>query len=104
MIRYSTPEIVISADVDLSNIAGFWISFKQDDITLRKTKSEVSINQNVVSVTLTQEETAMFIPKKMVQVQLRWIDENEVATGSNIVSIYFDDVLEEEVITLANSN
>ena len=103
MIRSSTPTIEIQTDIDLQSLSGFWVSFKQGNEILRKTKSEVEIIENTLKVRLTQEETAKFKAEQLVEIQLRWLSENGSAGGSNIERVQFGRVLEDEVITNENS-
>ena len=104
MLRYSTPTIEIEADINLEDFAGLWVSLKQGTIVLRKTKKDLTISGNTLSFELTQEETARFIFTAPVEVQVRWISMDSKTSGSNIVSVHFERVLENEVITIENSN
>lgn len=104
MLRYSTPMIEIESDLNLEDFAGLWVSLKQGKTVLRKTKNDLTINGNTLSFALTQEETAGFISTVPVEVQVRWISMDSKTSGSNIVSVYFERVLENEVITIENSN
>ena len=101
MLRYSTPTIYIETDMDLTDSTALWISFKQGDVVLRKTKEELEIKPDVIEVTLNQEETSMFEAYENVKIQLRWLIGSK-AGGSNIISVKFYDVLENEVITGEN--
>lgn len=103
MIRYSTPTIEIETDIDMDQVDGFWVTFKQNENILRKRKSECAVNGKNISITLTQEETAMFKAYEYVQIQIRWIRGGK-ASGSNIEYILFSEVLENEVIDIENSN
>lgn len=102
MIRYSTPTIEIESDVDFNSFANIWFSFKQGDTILRKTKSDVTIDDKIAKIELTQAETGMFSAEKPVECQVRWITSDNKAGGSNIVLINFKRVLEEGEITVEN--
>lgn len=101
MIRYSTPTITIETDIELQDLTEIWVSFKQDNTILRKTKEQITIDNNIIKIFLTQEETAKFKAYENVMVQVRWL-KDDIAGGSNIVSVLFNEVLEDEAI--ANGN
>lgn len=105
MIRYSTPKIIISTDLDLSVFAEIWVTFKQDEIIIKKTKTDILIkNNNEVEIQLSQEETSQFKAYKPVFVQIRYITPDDLAGGSEIKSILFDESLQDEIISYENTN
>lgn len=104
MLRYSTPTITLETTLNLDNFVGFWLSLEQDDIILRKTKKDLVILGNEVSFSLSQEETAMFTDKKLVKIQLRWISLDGKSGGTELTTIRFGEVIEDEVMTIENSN
>lgn len=104
MLRYSTPIIEIETDINLADLTALWVSFRQDSVILRKTKEQVKIEGTILKVRLSQEDTAMFKADNIVEVQIRWLTENGSASGSNIASVVFGRVLEEEVISVEGSN
>lgn len=100
MIRYSTPTIEIETDIDnLQDFSEIWVSFKQNDVILRKTKEQIKIDGKNISVDLSQEETGAFKEKEPVEVQIRFLTSDGKAGGSNIEIIKFSKVLENEVIS-----
>lgn len=101
MLRYSTPTIEIETDIELKDANNLWLSFRQGEKILRKTKKDLDIEGTSIKVTLTQEETAMFDADKSVRIQLRWLIADK-ASGSNIIGVTFKEVLEDEVITNEN--
>ena len=104
MLRYSTPTITLETTLKLDNFVGFWLSLEQDDIILRKTKKDLVISGNEVSFSLSQEETAMFTDRKPVKIQLRWISLDNKSGGTELTTIRFGEVIEDEVMTIENSN
>lgn len=99
MQRYSTPTLTIETDIDdLSSMDALWVSFKQDKKILRKTKDNLEIENNIIKVELTQEETGIFSAYDSLKMQVRWLKAGK-SGGSNIVSFSLNDVLEDEVIT-----
>lgn len=98
MLRYSTPTIQIETDMNLAEFAELWLTFKQDNTILRKTKEDLTIEGTKATVVLSQEETGMFNSDSYVRLQLRFLTTDGTAGGSNIVRIEFYDVLDEEVI------
>lgn len=104
MLRYSTPTIEIESDISFAEFTEIWVSFKQNNVILRKTKSEIEINETIIKVRLSQEETAMFKSDEIVEVQIRWLSDNGSASGTNVVPIVFGRVLEDEVIKVDSAN
>lgn len=104
MLRYSTPTITLETTLNLDNFVGFWLSLEQDDIILRKTKKDLVISGNEVLFSLSQEETAMFTDEKPVKIQLRWISLDSKSGGTELTTIRFGEVIEDEVMTIENSN
>lgn len=104
MLRFSTPTIEIETDTALSELSELWVSFKQGNAILRKTKNEIEIDGTNLKIRLTQEETAMFEADKRVEIQLRWLSANGSASGSNIEAVVFGRVLENEEITNENTD
>lgn len=96
--RYTTPTLEFEFGLDLTN-ARLWLSIEQEDgVKIDKEVESFTVDQNVTSfsVTLTQEETAQFKPKKSVTIQLNYIfpDGSRDASSMTVVSTY-DNLLNE---------
>lgn len=71
---------------------------KLKNVEITKSGADLTISGQVVSMTLTQEESAQFIAGEQALVQLRGIDAGGEAWGTNICGLYVSDALYEEVI------
>lgn len=101
MTRYTTPTetFTLPDDVDTSTLSGYEVVFMQDDVTLIKTQDDCTLDEQTISVTLTQEETASF-SKGRCNVQIRGIYTDESVFATTIQQIYVHDVLNGEVMEL----
>ena len=62
MHRGTTPINIFRTDVDLTNASVLFITYKQNGkVILEKSIDEVKIQNNIVSVYLSQKETLLFI-------------------------------------------
>lgn len=72
MIRGTTPDIFFEADCDLSGANLLYITFVQDKKPLvEKTIDDVIIDENLVTLTMTEEEMLRFNENQPLQIQLR---------------------------------
>lgn len=98
MIRGTTPTIPIDVDIDLREASSLYITFVQlDTVIIEKTLSDCTIEEEQISVTLTQEETLSLNDKHPVYVQIRAIVGGAVV-GSNIMSTDVGKILKEGII------
>lgn len=101
MYRGTTPTLYLELDteLDLSDIAEMWVTFKSPTIEMTKSLSEVIFDSetNIVTVTLSQEETLqMFNGKVDVQVRLR--TNSGLAYATDIQEVEIGRILKEGVI------
>lgn len=101
MYRGTTPTLYLELDteLDLSNLAEMWVTFKSPTVEITKTLSEVAFDSetNVITVTLSQNETLqLFNGKADVQVRLRTND--DLAYATDIVDVEIGRILKEGVI------
>lgn len=100
MFRGTTPTLNIRFKENLEDldISAFYISFKQNnEIKLEKELSDININVNIVSLTLTQEETLLFTANDIIQIQCRY-KIGEKAYATKIIKTVFEPTLKEGVI------
>lgn len=72
MIPGTTPTHTFKIPFDASIIKDFKVIYVQDDVTiLEKRVSDCALDGYSVKVTLTQEETFLFKPQDIVEIQLR---------------------------------
>ena len=93
MTRGTTPVYEITVK-DFDTLEGHQVevSLKQKDALLVFKHDDVEIEDNVIAVTLTQEETLRFT-KGTAKLQVRGIDATGTAWASSIVSIYINPIL-----------
>ena len=101
MYRGTTPTLYLELDteLDLSNLAEMWVTFKSPTVEITKTLSEVAFDSetNVITVILSQNETLqLFNGKADVQVRLRTND--DLAYATDIVDVEIGRILKEGVI------
>ena len=84
MIRYTTPTISLTVEgVDISS-ADIYATLEQGNIELTKSGTDLvvttdthdSITDTIITMTLTQTESALFAFNKSVSVQVNWIFAN----------------------------
>ena len=99
MTRGTTPTHTFTFSVDLSDVKDFVITYvQQGKIVLEKKKSDCTISENKIAVTLTQEETLKFDHKTMVEMQAKVLMNGGTVLASNIFTAYVSRVLNEEVL------
>lgn len=100
MRRGTTPTLQITVtgltDIEVQNL---YLTLRQGQTTIEKTESGVTIDGEVISATLTQEETLSLVAKVDVALQLRVLSTNNTAYASNIVTVPVEAILKEGVIT-----
>lgn len=91
MIRGTTPTIKYNLTIDTSTIVDCIISFKQFNCEVfNKTFEDVQIQENVIRVSLTQEETISFTPGKLLtQIKVK-TQENKVYASKMIELNVYD--------------
>ena len=75
-----------------------YVVFEQNGYLLKKSMSDLKIENNVISVFLTQEETLSF-KNGNCNIQLRMITYDGIAMASPIKTVNVYSVLNKEVIT-----
>ena len=99
MYRGTTPKFSIELDVKTSDVEVAYLSFKQNnEVKVEKTLEDCECSDNVLTCTLTQEETLNFtagVPL-MLQVRCRMKDGTTVASDINtfkVVDVFKDGVI-----------
>ena len=99
MRRGTTPTLQITVtgltDIEAQNL---YLTLRQGQTTIEKTEADVSIDGEVITATLTQEETLSLVAKVDVALQLRVLSTNNTAYASNIVTVPVEAILKEGVI------
>lgn len=99
MRQGTTPTIQITINnIDLNEMQNIYVVFEQNGYILKKESSDLDIEGNVISVSLSQEETLNF-KEGTCNIQLRMITKGGVAIASPIKTTKVYRVLNKEVIT-----
>lgn len=99
MRQGTTPTIQITInDIDLNEMQNIYVVFEQNGYILKKESSDLEIEGNTISVSLSQEETLNF-KEGTCNIQLRMITKGGVAIASPIKTTKVYRVLNKEVIT-----
>lgn len=100
MIRGTTPTITITA-AGLSEISvdKAILTIKQPGAEIEKTTPEISIASDVLTVTLSQEDTLSFTAGADVELQLRVLSQGGTAYASQIIKLPVGRILKDGVIT-----
>lgn len=97
MRRGTTPTNVFNLDTDLSDAQALYITYQQDSQTkIEKTKEDVTFDEdNVMYVTLTQEDTLNLEEDKYIKVQIRALFTDGSAIASNIITTTVGSILKD---------
>lgn len=96
MIRGTTPTLQFVLPFETINIKKLFITFSQDNkevFTLDE--SRCSLSNELVTVTLTQQETLMFTSNQTVRIQLRVLTVDDSALASSIITTSVQKILKE---------
>lgn len=93
--RGTTPILTFEVDIDTSAIDACYVTILCSDI-IEKTDEEVVLGEGTISVVLTQEDTLKLTG--LVKMQIRAVMNDGAVVASNIIEVYAQDVLKDEVI------
>lgn len=99
MIRGTTPTITITA-AGLSEISidRAYLTIKQKSNVIEKELEDMAIDGDVLTVTLSQEETLSFTAESTAELQLRVLSRGGTAYASQIISTPVGRILKDGVI------
>jgi hypothetical protein len=99
MRRGTTPTLQITVTgLSKIEIQVLHLIIEQQGVVIKKTEQDVSIDGEVISAALTQEETLSLTAGMDVAVQLRVLSKSGTACASNIVPVPVGEILEDGVI------
>lgn len=106
MYRGTTPSITfrINNSFELTHIKQVWVTFKSKfaEITYDIDHVELDLENNMIRVQMSQEDTLAFTMKgkyiEKVEAQMRFLDDEDKAFASNIVTVDMLRILKEGVI------
>lgn len=100
MTRGTTPTLVftiVSDGLDLSTLTQVWVTIKDQSHKITYDINRVTIEDNTISVSMSQEETLTF-SNSMLEVQIRMLDEDGNAFATPIKVLPLERILEGGVI------
>ena len=99
MKKGSTPTYEIEIPFEKRLIQKARVLFGYGNILiLKKDTDDLEISDNMVKVTLTQEETFMFLSDSNLDIQLRIVMPGGVSLVSDIMSDFVEKCIDEEVL------
>ena len=94
MRQWTTPTNTFDTDIDLTNAEVIFITYKQNGHTIfEKTKEDMEITAESISVKLTQKETGLLDHDIPVRIQIRARFADGSAPGSNIMVVSVEEAL-----------
>lgn len=98
MYRGTTPQIQLTIHhVDLENCKSLYVTLKQDDIEITKTKEDLTISGEKLSVTFSQDQT-LSLKEGRADIQVRGITDVGKAFATSIYSFKVNRILKDGVI------
>ena len=97
-IRGTTPTHTFVLPFHVSLLDNLSVSYRQVGHTIPrvvKNVEECDVEENVVAVTLTQEESLSFTPGKIIEVQLKVITDGGTVLASPMYRLLVEDILDE---------
>lgn len=99
MIRATTPTHTFNIPIEANKIQEILVTYRQVGRNiLEKKNSDMTNDGNAWSLTLTQQETKLFMADTKVEVQVRVLTTGGDALASKIFSVTVDRVLNDEVM------
>lgn len=96
--RGSTPINVFKVNIDLTGATVFVTYAQGGEVIIEKTGTDLMITENTISTTLTQEDTLKLDDSMLVEMQIRYVRENGVADGSNVITASVGKILKDGLI------
>lgn len=99
MRRGTTPTHIFKTSIDLTEAEVIFITYRQGNKNvLEKSREDLIVTNEQVSVKLTQEETLLFSINDAVKIQIRAKYADQSAIASNVITTKADVILKEGVI------
>lgn len=99
MRRGTTPTHIFKTSIDLTEAEVIFITYRQGNKNvLEKSREDLIVTNEQVSVKLTQEETLLFSINDAVKIQIRAKFADQSAIASNVITTKADVILKEGVI------
>ena len=96
----TTPQLVFTLDYDISLMDLIYITLEQGAIQIEFTNADMIFDYiaNTITISLTQAQSLQFANDCNIQMQIKTKFTDGNVDASNIVNIYIDEILKDEVI------
>ena len=99
IMQGTTPTHTFKLPFDTSTIKSARVIYSQfDQILFVREGADITILDDGIETTLTQEETFLIDPSKIVEIQVRFVDHNNDAINSQIMRVSAERCLDTEVL------
>lgn len=100
MYKATTPTHTFTLPFNVTLISKLLLTYKQDNVVINFDEDDVTMSNKQVVVTLTQEQTKMFVPGLNVQVQMRIKTTSDSVLASNTIELKVRNVLNDTEFTI----
>ena len=99
MIQFTTPTHIFNVNLDFTNVDVIYVTYNQNGTNvIEKSKPDLTITENSITLTLTQEDTGKLVFAQPVEIQIRARFYDGTAVASNIMKTTVERVLKGGVI------
>lgn len=99
MIRGTTPRLVFAFDYTIDFIKALRITFMQNgENKVEKKEQDVTLEDNKITVKLSQEDTLAFSENEIVEVQLKVLTTEGDVLATDKYKLRVQDILNEEIL------
>jgi hypothetical protein len=100
-IRGTTPTHTFELPIALDFVRDLTITYKQNgEVLVKRRLEDCDIHENIVAVTLDQQESLSFLPNEIAEVQLKLLTEGGRVVASPTYRIAVEDALDTEVFDI----
>ena len=99
MVQATTPTFTLTLPntIDLSEAEHIVFSLEQDFVSVHKDESDMTINENVVTVSLNQDDTVS-LSKGFAKIQLNWTYDDGTRAATKVKTVDVSENLFRDVI------
>ena len=99
MRRGTTSTNIFNTNEDLTDTKVYVSYFQRGRIVLEKTNKDIVIDHNKITVPLSQSDTLRLSSDVPIHIQVRYINNNGLASASNIIETKIEKILRGGVIS-----
>ena len=99
MIRATTPTHIFNLPIETDTIKELLITYSQrKKPVVQKLIDDCVFDGKTIAVTLTQRDTARFLERKSIEIQLRVLTTSDTALAGNITEVDIDRILDDDIL------